>query len=523
MEIKRQPSPTTLTEERKDLASLKTPSAIQDNSVLKPSRLLSSTFFLLGLSQLLTWNLFIKSVPFIMSKFPKLQTPNVGGTMSFAYTLANFTTTLTIVLLRWDELMFKRIAPKIVVGFSLSFFVMIAMVALIFLTDSDYLSALQLFRGGIVCFAIGGFTVAILTKAIFALLARFPPILTPFLLGGQALSGITTSLINLVSNVISVTGYVSSWGASLNFILGSTTILVSIVLFILNWKRKNSDFNYFYVTKDDDDGDDDNDWMKEQMVDVGFDDDSGSDGSINSTINSTSTASTTKDIEQLLQKKEKTKNNRITFRKLMKVCRIMWVMGASICVSFFGTVSMFATFLVAERSWKDEHLFEDLGGGEDGFLITFVKSYYQPVTFIVFDIGDFVGRSFPGFSRRLRDECAEVERSGVCSRWVKWGPIVRIFVMFPVFYWLHSVGSSISPATKDFLYMIAILMMGLSNGLFVSTAFLQSSSLVKHHSGGIAASEAAKKQEASGSLLGLFLNFGILLGSMSNFIWKLIL
>lgn len=489
--------PESLEQHEKQPSIISTKDSFED-----PTKLLSTTFFLLGLSQLLTWNLFIKSVPYITSKFPKLEIPNVSGIMSFAYTLANFITTLTIVLIRWDELIFKRIAPKIVFGFSLSLLVMTTMIVVIFLTNLNIFSPIQLLKSGAICFAIGGFTAAILTKSIFSLLARFPPILTPFMLSGQALSGITTSLTNLGTNIISLTSSDSSWTASLNFILGSIIIFVTLSLFIVNWKKKNSDFNYFYITTntiEDDLNEDDLNEMAE--------------------VSSLSSNIEINDFEN--QKKHQRKKKRITFTNLMMVCNIMWKMGLSISLTFFASVSIFSTFIVVERSWKDEHLFFD-STGNDGFLITFVKSYYQSFTFFVYDIGDFIGRSLPGFVEKFKKECERVEGDGIPSRWVQWGPFIRVLVLFSSFYYLHIAGDSLSPAIKDFLNIIAILIMGLSNGLMVSMAFLQSSSLVKYYSHNDPCN-ASQKQEASGSLLGLFLNFGILMGSTSNFVWKMIL
>lgn len=165
--------------------------------------------------------------------------------------------------------------------------------------------------------------------------------------------------------------------------------------------------------------------------------------------------------------------------------RAIWMavrrMGLSVMFTFFITLSLFPgiTASLVSYSQPDSKLFVPI------------------VCFLLFNLGDWVGRTLAGWRQILS------------ARTLPYAIAARV-VFLPLFLLCNLKGTQLPVVfTSDAAPIVFMLAFSISNGYFASLAMMQGPQCVEEH-----------QRETAGSLMVLLLVGGLLLGSITSFGWK---
>lgn len=429
------------------------------------SVLLYCSFILFGLAQLLPWNVYMKSIPYIRMRLGESPLESlVAGCMSSSYTACNFLSMLMLVGLRWDELVMNT-PTRVMVGMAGNAILMVC-TAVIIVPD---LGATLLFALIVTITSMAGIVTSLLIKGLLGTVARFPPHLTPALLAGQALAGLFISTANVVTNASSKGSPANAVGPIAYFLAGATVLSLAFAVYLISHTRNK----YFKSC------------MGHSSESLG-----GAGHSV------------------------------MPFSAVMMVFRRIRWLALGITVTLGTTVSLLTTFITAPRRYPATDA---------------LKYLYTPLSFILYDAGDLVGRWVPAvraFAGHPR------------SKLMLLTPYLRFLVFVPLFVLLAPVDvssrsgpldTSIPFNQRDAIYYFLVALFGLSNG-YLNTLLLMHAPaaavsdrpfLTVHASGSKDSVEVevdeGREREMGGSIMGLFLNIGLLMGSLSNFLWRLVL
>ncbi|PJF17528.1 hypothetical protein PSACC_02618 [Paramicrosporidium saccamoebae] len=304
----------------------------------------------------------------------------------------------------------------------------------------------------------GGFT-ACMIKGMLGMTAGFPPALTPALLAGQAVAGLLSSIANIITKSAGSKGQ-GTTGPIIYFLVGATVLASAQIVFILNCRH--SPFFRHHLG------------LGTKVVQA---------------VRRAPTA-IVKDV----------------------FGRIRWF-AFGILLVLGITISIFATFLTSPRRFL---------APDDGMLAL----YYVPLIFIIYDAGDFLGRWLPAFS---------LLAGHPKSLFVQVSPWLRAVVFIPLFIFFApvTIGRTVSDPTgvfslgsADLFYAVLTFTFGVSNGYCCTALLMHAPSLAISGRSTLTVNdttinvESRWEREACGSVMGLFLTTGLLLGSVSSFLWQ---
>lgn len=434
------------------------------------------SFILFGLAQLLPWNVYLKSVPYFRMRMEDVPVAGwVSTCMASAYSLCNFGTTLVLVLLRWDEFVLGT-PGRICIGITGNALLMLLMASVVMLSS---LPPMTLFALTVTISALAGSVTAMLIKGLLGMAACFPPNLTPAMVAGQAVAGLLVSVASLFSALSNGGGDVSasSAGPVAYFVVGAVVLLLTLAIFCLNL-RLSTRFQ----------------------------------------------AHMGADAVPLEGEKKGHKDRRIPAAVTRAVFSRTKFLAIGLACSLAVTITFFSSFLTAPRRNAAEKL----------------QHLYPAIIFIIYDVGDLIGRWLPAF-RPLAGHPK--------SRVMLIAPYVRLLGYALLFVLLAPVslgprvdgggGGTVSkPQGIDAIYALLVFSFGITNGYLVTLFLMHAPSVaISEHRLSIEASpiapggktglarteESRMEREAGGTLMGLFLNIGLVTGSLSSFVWRFLL
>jgi len=288
--------------------------------------------------------------------------------------------------------------------------------------------------------------------------ARFPPQMTPPLLAGQATAGLLVSLSTAIT-ALSAKGSAgpSPLGSAIYFLIGGTALMIAFALYLTNCNYSPVFRHYL------------------GLVQPGF-----------------------LHREELISQKGNSFMR--VFTRIPLFCLGVWL-------TLTVTISLYSNFITSPRVDGDS-------------LPRLLSLLYQSCIFLIYDVGDLTGRSICAIRF-----FALVPK----SRLIRFLPFIRMLIMVPLFAFLAPVqlrGEFPLPlGLRDALYCLMVLSLGMSNGYICTVLFMHAPTMVAAHSVLLVDSdqekeEGQKDKELSGAMMGLFLNAGLVCGSLSSFLWR---
>lgn len=317
--------------------------------------------------------------------------------------------------------------------------------------------------GSIVCITgLAGALTACMIKGMLGMAAGFPPALTPALLAGQAVAGLLSSVANILTTSAGAKGQ-GTMGPIIYFLVGATVLASAQIVFILNCR-----YSAFF--------------RQNLRID-------------SKTVQVVRRAPTT----------------------VVKGVfgRIRWF-AVGILLTLAITISIVAAFLTSPRRFL---------GPNDGTIAL----YYVPLIFIIYDAGDFLGRWLPAFSFLAGHPKSVFVR---ISPWLRAIVFIPLFILFAPVNLGRVVGGptgAFSLGSADLFYALLSFTFGVSNGYCCTALLMHAPSLAISGQSTVTVNGAAVnvdskwERESCGSVMGLFLTTGLLLGSISSFLWRSIL
>lgn len=536
------------------------------------NRIFHVLYSLLGMAQLASWNVYSKIIPFFMQQFGNngvddiLSTKlskSISGAMSTSYTLGVLVTQVGLLIYPLDDL-FMSLSTKLI-G-SMIFQAIVMFVSMIVPTSLIFpLDGIGLFTIILIITIIAGVNNAIMVRGLFSLIGRSDPVLTPSFGVGQGICGLFFSSATLFAVLVTnASDQVSKMQAVVFFSFGISLIIMALVVYVRCLKR------YPQLQQ----------WLSghpcahpvefQEISSLTSDDNAASNVTISTFVD---IHNPTKSLDSELNFHPKSLDLKYTeiakvskkpsqFMDAIIVYRHIWWFVMGTMLSIGTTVSFIATFMVSPR------VSASIGGPNSRF----VTSYYRPFVFLLYDSSEVVGRAWNRIPSQI-----PTKTDRIFKKMTKLLPIVRLIVLTPLFLFFspvqarYSISSikltAIPLGVNDFMYALAIFLTGVTNGWCLNMLFVyaqQASSLIPETKGmiekfgvipdedqnpgednseGCLSSDTGRinlnmEQTASmvqieqirsrslsacGTLMGVFLATGLLLGSLSVFLWNLIL
>ncbi|XP_068209553.1 equilibrative nucleoside transporter 1-like [Palaemon carinicauda] len=173
----------------------------------------------------------------------------------------------------------------------------------------------------------------------------------------------------------------------------------------------------------------------------------------------------------------------------LEIMKEIWPVALSVTGVFFVTLAAFPVLCVKVMSTSSNDTWRNI--------------YFQPVaTFLLFNVGDYVGRLSAGFILWPRK-----------GSWILYLFVLLRLVFIPLFLLCNHDPKSNIPSvfTHDAWYIIIMLLFSLSNGYCSSLAMTYGPKLVSE-----------SKAEKASSMMAAMLGLGLLLGGVSSFGFGLI-
>lgn len=451
------------------MTSMKGSNANKQNLATSQNFLYSS-FVLFGLCQLLPWNLYIKSVPYFRVHLSNSHwSQDIASYISSAYTTANFIGIVILVLLRWDE-RFLGAKGRALSGMTAN---LISLTLMGIISLLEFPSLTLVISLGVLC-AFSGLGVSFMTKGLFNIVACLPPKLTPPLFGGQAIAGLLVSLINVFSLLMNRTQsqVPGSQVTAAYFFIGSGIMVIAIIVFsICFFGKRNSQT---------DNGE------TEERLGLGL-------------------------------------GKKTGWNEMIEVWWRILPFALGITSTMAATIAVFATFITLPRTFTSSR---------------FWSLFYSPFIFVSFDIGDLMGRTLPTIKCLLPTHGSKLLLSSPWLRWIIFLPLFLVFSPAGMTSLSLSTPSTSSFKIVDIIYFAVCFVFGISNG-YVCTVLLMQAPLaasprcveiipqesemsseqvvdteLPSHTNNIA------QKEIAGSLMGLFLNLGLVLGAVCSFCFR---
>lgn len=418
------------------------------------SNFLCFAFFIFGICQLIPWNVFIKSAPYYGLKMSNSRwAEGMGGYISFTFTGANFAGMVFWVLFAFEgKIMDAR--GRVITGMTGS---LICLSLLGLLTWIDVADGI-LFPSLMILAGVSGLSVSLMTKGLFNIVACLPPRLTAFLIGGQAFAGLLVSLINILCVLVQWdSNATNSFEIALCFFIGTGIVACADMIF----------FTLFCL--------------------------SNHNGSL---LN-----------KAIIHPKSSKGHSKKDLRHLWDVFRSISGLSFGITSTLAATICIYATFVAATSSAPNDALASKLR---------------IPFLFAMYDFGDLLGRALPTIKLFTINPKSKLL---IITPWIRWVIFLPIFCFFP---------QSISPIYNngtigsDIPYVLLCFIFALSNGYLCSVLIMSAPihasrpelmASAQSASGSIVAPDekaTSARKEVSGSVMGLFLNLGLVTGAMCS-------
>jgi equilibrative nucleoside transporter 1/2/3 len=433
------------------------------------SRVLIFSFVLFGLAQLLPWNICIKSVPYFRAALGDYER---AASIS-SWMSSSYTicnfSSMVMLVVLRWDELFLGTSSRIVIGMTGNAALMLLMAIVPLLN----LSPALLFGVTVGLCGASGAVTACLIKGLFGMAARFPPDFTPPLMGGQAAAGLLVSAANLITTRAHEGPTQSPIGPVSYFITGATTLSLSGLVFAWNYFRNATFRGYLGIGQ----------------------------------------------IDSLTSGRLR---RRAPYSLMLVVLKRIFWLAIGIFLALAVTVSLVAAFITSPRIPPTQITETPLW-----------VSLYAPVIFLIYDVGDLIGRWLPAI-----DTLAFTPK----APFVRWAPWLRFFLFVPLFVFIAPVSVSDGRTLpgdggfgiRDILYAVVALLFGLTSGYCCTLVLMHAPALaVSQHTILPATDHQLEKsppnqydegvqREACGALMGLFLNMGLLAGALSSFLWRFV-
>lgn len=328
-----------------------------------------------------------------------------------------------------------------------------------------------------------GIMTAILQDGLFGIVSHFPFMYTQSLMAGQGLAGLSSSISNILSTTIRLNGTMEdseSIGVVVYFAISLLIIIAALGCFVVVWK--SSMYQTLLHGK-----------ISEICDDSGrvCDEDNESNNSL-ATVNKTSPGANS-ELEIISPLYLSSTSHSVFHHIKYHAIAVFWI--------FMVTLSVFPGLIASTVSSRAET--------EQG---SFEKNYFIAFSFLLFDIGDVIGKVLPGFHFFLITNPIW-NRLGAVFRTIFIPLLMSANLVFintkmekiPI-YWTSFV-------QNDATFYLILLAFAISNGYFGSTLMMTGPGLVPDIS----------KRGLAGSLMALWLTAGLAVGSVLAFAVKAIL
>jgi hypothetical protein len=314
--------------------------------------------------------------------------------------------------------------------------------------------------------ALTGVTTAIMMNGLYEMISMYPAKSAPAFVGGQAVAGVLASLISLASTIFSTQANTKNSvikGAIFFFVSAALIISLSFAGFLY---LENSSS---YVT-----------FVRHSSCRPGHSEDS-------------DIAKGMKD-ESVIVKLD-----------FAKVLTFIADYAIGIFAILAGTIALVASYIPSVKS---------TASNQEGMW----ARAYLPIVFLTYDLGDFSGRWLP---------CLPFLKFKRGSRMPTTLPWLRILVFVPIFMLSDMSGTSeffrsVVPVwiRYDFIYLFFVFLFGASNGYCCTMLIMlcpdrAAKRFLQVNPTGATGVEECRAQ--AGSVMGLFINFGLVIGSLASF------
>lgn len=410
--------------------------------------------FMLGLSLLLPWNSFLKSLPYIMTRVPEEWRGIAPLWLTLTFTLTNCLVLLGLTLSDVDSKIMRKIrgggSVERIVGGRLygglmgcaGLLLISCVVPLIDLigyntngngngkNDYDSSAHLIFFMGIFMC---TGWTMCLLQRSVYPLMSLLPgksETLIPSMLSGQAMSGIAASLGSFL-----ISGKNGGSGAGMALIYYGCSIIALIVTAVLfNYYEREYESKYF----------------------------------------------------KNVDRKDKQEFRTFSIKDLKEAAKAVGPWPQLLTLNFAVTLCLFPGLLTSSsRSLQS-------------------NEFYIPLTFLVFDVFDLLGKVMPSMIRI---------GLGPRSLLAMGFPIIRI-LFIPLFLSLPNF-SQTPKIRSDWPYFLTLALMALTSGWGNSICLINAPQKLNE--------PTEEMNDGVGSLMGLSITFGLLIGSGGSLLIKTII
>lgn len=401
-----------------------------------------SIFYLLGLGTLLPWNFFITAQGYWMYKFRDMTIvngTNVTSTqrselqVTFNSYLSVAAMVPSTIFLILNTILSRRISQKLRLVVSLILIIVFFIVTVVMVQLDTDSWQKPFYAFTLFTVVIINCNTAIFQGAVFGLGGVFPSEITQAIMNGQALGGIFAS----VANIVSILGGSSPQDSAFGYFLAAVAILIVSLGAYLSLPK----FEYF---------------------------------------NFYATQQSAKGIE-LSPVSNRSKN--VPFLHIFNKIKIHAI---SVTIVFLVTLSVFPAIAALVQS-------TDIDQGGDWNV-----KYFIPVgCFLIFNVGDYVGRTLAGWFHLPKSRVPLVL---ILS-------LVRI-VFIPLFLFCNANPKKYTYTlfNHDAWYLLFMMLLSVSGGYLASQAMIHGPKDVE-----------MEHQEAAGSMMAFFLGLGLMLGAaLSN-------
>ena len=458
----------------------------------KTSKLAYLIFFMLGVGMLYPWNVFITCAPYFEYRLRHSQyVDSFSNYFAVGFMSSNL---LVLIALQWFR---GNSINRMIISCLINTAVFVCCLAL---TVLDGMSADWFFGLNMVLVFVSGASVSYLQNGVFSIASLFPSIYTQSVMSGQGLAAIAVCISSLFSMFITETAksrhksgedtqdvyaqffaliYFGMAGVVLLLCLVGATYLQHTKIYQRHVGQNQSSYQQIAI--------DDDDLLKE-------------------------------DEEILIGTSEpKFAGINLTdgdkFRLVIGEC---WLMMVAVFLIYGTTLSVFPPLISLIQSVT-------AGSNEN------MEIYFVPVAFLAFALGDWLGKSAPGFPALHITDRFKIDFSAPRSaRWIFTLSVLRL-AFIPLFYMCNVIFKDQTRTfptiiTSDMLYLFILFTFAVSNGWLGSLAMIhgpQLSNLANNNNNGdVCEYDACTLQELkqkAGTFMILSLTFGLAVGSALSF------
>lgn len=430
---------------------------------------------------LFPWNVFITGTEYLKSRLTgTIYVDKFNNFFSVGFMLSNFLILFYLSVMRGKQI------PRILSALGCNLFIFFLCVLLTRMPEID---KNEFFAANMVMVIICGISTGFLQNGVFELASVFPSSVMTAVMSGQGLAGAAVAISEMTSKLVGQanTHDEIAFSAYLYFLFAFIIIVCCFGLVLVLIRLPG----YKEVIDPVDEKSED----EESFLD---DSDSAS-----------------------LQFSPKPEYSNFTLR--LKILKKIWMLALSVFLVFFVTLSLFPSIV---------SIIEQVGPKKNPLFIT--------GAFLVFALGDWFGKSIPGFaikssvlacmgykSESNNEGPRSLSKAKKNSRRTLFFSILRL-LFIPIFLFCNTVilgGDPPHPIERQFpllvsdniAYYLLVLIFAVSNGYLGSVAMSEAPSILGGDFGYEILGETLKEKEIAGSMMVFFLTAGLASGSFFSF------